>query len=79
MDSNFFLPRHAPEYNPDEQVWDEIKVNRIGKQSVQDKRDLKKRLYSALASLRRQTKRIRSFFQLPDSKHAVDLCMDINV
>jgi hypothetical protein len=26
----YFLPRHAPEYNPDEQVWGEIKVNRIG-------------------------------------------------
>jgi transposase len=75
----FFLPRHAPEYNPDEQVWDEIKVNRIGKQPVQDKQDLKKRLYSALASLQRKTKRIRSFFQLPDTKYAADLCMDINV
>ena len=30
----FFLPRPAPEYNPDEQVWEEIKVNRIGKQPV---------------------------------------------
>jgi transposase len=75
----FFLPRHAPEYNPDEQVWDEIKVNRIGKQPVQDKLDLKKRLYSALASLQRKTKRIRSFFELPDTKYAADLCMDINV
>lgn len=75
----FFLPRHAPEYNPDEQVWDEIKVNRIGKQPVKNKPDLKKRLYSALASLQHKTKRIRSFFQLPDTKYAADLCMDINV
>ncbi|WNV05834.1 IS630 family transposase [Candidatus Methylospira mobilis] len=28
----FFLPRHAPAMNPDEQVWNEIKNNRIGKQ-----------------------------------------------
>ena len=75
----FFLPRHAPEYNPDEQVWDEIKVNQIGKQPVKDKLDLKRRLYSALASLQRQTRRIHSFFQLPNTKYAGDLCMDINV
>jgi transposase len=75
----YFIPRHAPEYNPDEQVWDEIKVNRIGKQPVKNKPDLKKRLYTALASLQRKTKRIRSFFQLPHTKYAADLCMDINV
>lgn len=75
----YFLPRHAPEYNPDEQVWDEIKVNRIGKQPVKNKPDLKKRLHSALASLQHKTKRIRSFFQLPDTMYAADLCMNINV
>lgn len=75
----FFLPRHAPEYNPDEQVWNEIKVNKIGKQPVRNKRDLKKRLRSALASLQRQTKRIRSFFQLPDTQYAAASCMEINV
>ena len=75
----FFLPRHSPEYNPDEQVWNEIKVNQIGKQPVKDKPDLKKRLYSALTSLQRQTQRIRSFFQLPDTQYAAASCMDINV
>jgi len=25
----FFLPKRAPEFNPDEQVWNEIKNNRI--------------------------------------------------
>jgi transposase len=39
----FFLPRHAPEYNPDEQVWNELKVNQIGKQPVKNKPDLKRR------------------------------------
>jgi transposase len=63
----FFLPRHAPEYNPNEQVWNDIKVNRIGKQPVKNKLDLKKRLYSALASLQRKAQRIHSLFQLPDT------------
>jgi transposase len=72
----FFLPKRAPEMNPDEQVWNEIKTNRIGKQPVKDKMDLKKRLYSALGSLQKSTKRILSFFCLPDTKYALqaELC-----
>ena len=66
----FFLPRHAPELNPDEQVWHEIKNNRIGKQPVKNKRDLKKRLRAALASLQGNTQRIISFFHLPDTRYA---------
>jgi len=66
------LPKRAPEFNPDEQVWNEIKTNRIGKQPVKDKTDLKKRLYSALGSLQKNTKRILSFFQLPDTRYAME-------
>ena len=66
----FFLPKRAPELNPDEQVWNEVKVNRIGKQPVKGKKDLKKRLFSALASLQKNAKRVISFFQLPDTKYA---------
>jgi len=66
----FFLPRRAPELNPDEQVWNEVKTHRIGKQPVKDKQDLKKRLRSVLASLQKKTERITSFFQLPDTKYA---------
>jgi transposase len=66
----FFLPNRSPELNPDEQVWNEIKNNKIGKQPIKNKRDLKKRLYSALRSLQRQSERIRSFFQLPDTLYA---------
>jgi len=72
----FFLPKRAPEMNPDEQVWNEIKTNHIGKQPVKDKMDLKKRLYSTLGSLQKNTKRILSFFHLPDTKYALqaELC-----
>src|SRR6059058_4225377 len=31
----FFLPNRSPELNPDEQVWNEIKNNQIGKQPNQ--------------------------------------------
>jgi transposase len=69
----FFLPKRAPELNPDEQVWNEVKTNRIGKQPVKDKKDLKKRLCSALGSSQKKTKRILSFFQLPDTRYAIQV------
>jgi transposase len=63
------LPKHCPELNPDEQVGNEIKNNKIGKQPVKGKRDLGKRLVSELKSLQDCTKRIQSFFELPDTKY----------
>lgn len=66
----FFLPKKAPEFNPDEQVWNEIKNNRIGKQPVKNKSDLKIRLTDALESLKQNTKRVISFFQMKDTKYA---------
>lgn len=66
----FFLPKHAPELNPAEQVWNDVKNNRIGKQPVKNKLDLKQRLKSELASLQKNAKRILSFFQLEGTKYA---------
>ena len=37
----FFLPKRAPAYNPDEQVWNEVKNNYIRKQPIRNSRDLK--------------------------------------
>jgi transposase len=66
----FFLPRRTPEMNPDEQLWNKIKNHRIGKQPVENKMDLKRRLYSALRSVQKNTERILSFFQLPAPQYA---------
>lgn len=66
----FFLPKRAPEFNPDEQVWNEIKNNQIGKQPIKNKADLKDRLTFALDSLKQNTKRIISFFHMPDTRYA---------
>jgi transposase len=66
----FFLPKRAPEYNSDEQVWYEVKNNRIGKQPVKNKEDLKAHLTSALDSLKHKTLRVISFFHPPDTKYA---------
>jgi len=66
----FFFPTHAPQLNPHEQVWNEIKHRRIGKQPVKNKIDLKKRIRSALKSLQLKAERIPSFFRLPDTRYA---------
>ena len=68
----FFLPKRSPELNPDEQVWNDIKNHRLGKQPVKNKSDLKQRLQSALKSLQQQTDRVRSFFQLPETQYAAE-------
>jgi transposase len=69
----FFLPKHVPEMNPDEQVWNEIKTHKIGKQPIKDKIDLKKRLRSALASLQKNAQKIISFFELSDTRYAAQI------
>jgi transposase len=66
----FFLPRRAAEMNPDEQVWNEIKNHRSGKQPVENKNNLKKRLYPALRSVQKNTGRSLSFFQLLATQYA---------
>lgn len=68
-----FLPKRAPEFNPDEQVWNEIKNNHIGKQPVKNKVDLKERLTIALDSLKQNTKRIISFFYTQDTTYAASV------
>ena len=66
----FFLPRHAPEYNPSEHVWEELKDKRIGRQPVKDKVDLKRRIHSTLRSLQQRVERVISFFHLPETQYA---------
>jgi transposase len=68
----FFLPKRAPELNPDEQVWNEIKHHELGKRPLQNKRDLRTRLYSKLRSLQRKAQRIQAFFRLPDTRYAAE-------
>lgn len=66
----FFLPKRAPETNPDEQVWNEVKNNHLGKQPIKSKVDLKERLTVAMNSLQNNVNRVISFFHLPSTKYA---------
>jgi transposase len=66
----FFFPTHSPELNPDEQVWNEVKHRKLQKQPIKNKSDLKRRIDGALNFLKEKTEKVRSFFQLPDTKYA---------
>ncbi|WP_404361434.1 transposase [Methylotuvimicrobium sp. KM1] len=63
----YFLPKRSPEFNPDEQVWNEIKNNRSGEATDKNKSDLKERITMALEPLKHYTERICSFFRLEDT------------
>lgn len=66
----FFLPGYAPELNPDEQVWNEVKYRRVGRRSPRTKEQLRRLLTSAMFALQKLPHLIRSFFQLPGTRYA---------
>jgi transposase len=69
----FFLPKRAPEYNPDEQVWNEIKNNHIGKKPIKSKLNLEYRIISAFLMLKENVDRVISFFSLKNTKYASEM------
>ncbi|HUO37357.1 MAG TPA: transposase [Mycobacterium sp.] len=62
----FFLPGYAPELNPDEWVWKNIKHDRIGKIGVTNKDDLKTKTTHALRRLQKLPALVRGFFHDPN-------------
>lgn len=67
----FFLPKRAPDVNPDEQLWNEIKNNHLGKQAIKNKADLKVRLVAALDKVQNNIERVVGFFHLPNTRYAM--------
>jgi transposase len=66
----FFLPPYSPELNPDEQVWNDLKNNGIGKSIITGPEDLSAKVFSHMKSLQKNREKIRSFFQMPETKYA---------
>jgi transposase len=66
----FFLPPYSPELNPDEQVWNDLKNNGIGRQTISGPEDLKEKTRAHLQSLQRRPARIKSFFQMKETAYA---------
>jgi transposase len=65
------LPCYAPEYNPDEQVWNHAKA-RLAKLFITTKDELFREMRAIMQSIQRSTKLILSFFQLEHTLYAAD-------
>lgn len=58
----FFLPPYSPELNPDENVWNDLKSNAIGRQSITHPDMLKSRVIGFLRFLQKSPARVRAYF-----------------
>jgi transposase len=65
------LPTYAPELNPDEQVWNNLK-GRLGKMFIESKEQMKQEVRSILLSIQRSVNLVLSFFQLKDTQYAAN-------
>ena len=66
----FYLPPYSPEVNPDEQVWNDLKNNMLGRSIINTAQEMLDKSVSHLRSLQRSPERIKSFFQMPETKYA---------
>jgi transposase len=66
----FRLPPYAPELNPDEWVWNDLKNTGIGRMALTGPEDLHQAVRSHLRHLQKSPAIIRSFFQAPTTKYA---------
>ena len=56
------LPAYSPELNPSEKIWRFTKTKQLNGSTCQNKKELRKKSIAALRSLRKDSKRIISFF-----------------
>jgi transposase len=65
----FRLPRYSPQLNPDKRAWKRLK-QRVAKQTVGSRAQLKPKAVAALLTLQRPPETIRGFFLDPDCAYA---------
>lgn len=61
----YFLPPYSPELNPDENVWNELMNNGVGRMAIIGSDDLKHKVIDYLKQMQLFPDLIRSFFQSP--------------
>ncbi len=69
----FFLPPYSPELNPDEGVWNDLKNNAIGRQSLHSPEHLHGAVISHLRFIQKSPDRVCSYFNHETTKYAA--CM----
>ena len=66
----FFLPPYSPELNPDERVWNDLKNNAVGRQSITSPNQLKGAIISHLRLVQKSPDRVRSYFESETTRYA---------
>jgi transposase len=66
----FFLPPYAPELNPDELVWNDVKNNGVGRSLICSPVDLEHAVHSRLRFLQKNPERVRAFFRAESTRYA---------
>jgi transposase len=61
----FFLPAYSPDLNPDEWVWNNVKNDRVARNVIMGKDDLKAKAIGALRRLQKLPDVVRRFFHDP--------------
>jgi transposase len=64
-----YLPKYAPELNPDEQVWNHAKA-RLAKLFIDSAQTMKQSVLNIMRSIQKQSGLIQSFFHLKDTSYA---------
>jgi len=58
----YYLPSYAPELNPDEEVWNHLKNNKLKAHQAKTKKEFKPLLFAKMKSLQMSPTLIKSFF-----------------
>ena len=66
----FHLPPYAPDLNPDELVWSQLKHHKIGKLGIKGPEHLKQRVIGFLRAMQKMPALIRSLFHHPSVRYA---------
>lgn len=67
-----FLPGYAPELNPDEFVWNDVKREGTSKKPLKRNESLRERVEGDLATIKRRPALVRSFFRAPSVLYTKD-------
>jgi transposase len=65
-----YLPKYAPELNPDEQVWNHAKA-RLARLFIDSAQSMKQSILNIMRSIQKQSWLIQSFFQMKDTSYAL--------
>jgi transposase len=66
----YLLPPYAPELNPDEFVWNDLKTHGLGRKVVTSLTEMRQMVISHMRQLQKLPDIIRSFFQAPTTRYA---------